>query len=65
MMINVARSTNRNRAAKRVCGLLAQYSAERGVSSTLEATPLATHNWRMPRECEAPGVYESDWSTRE
>jgi len=55
-MINVDELTNRNWIAGRVCGLLAQYYAEFGVPSALEAPPLATYNWRMSRGSEISGV---------
>lgn len=57
-MINVDGLTNRNWVAGRVCGLLAQYYAECGVPSALEAPPLATRNWRMSRGSEISGVCE-------
>lgn len=57
-MINVDGLTNRNSIAGKVCGLLAQYYAEYGVPSALEAPPLATRNWRMSRGNEISGVCE-------
>lgn len=55
---NVDGLTNRNLVAGRVCGLLAQYYAECGVPSALEAPPLATRNWRMSRGSEISGMCE-------
>lgn len=51
--------TGIERATDKACGLLAQRSAERGVTAEHSRNiPSCDANWRMSREREASGMYK-------